>query len=108
MFLVPKTFGAWTNEGPCTTTCGKGKQHQIRTCTNGHTDKCTATEKLKRVVSCYEAGSQKHCPKSDIFTIYLRLLYKFYLAYIYNIDQLSVSIFKINLYSITFYFKVKF
>ena len=79
-------FGAWTNEGPCTaggvlSTCGPGKQKQIRTCIDGTVDKCTDIEK-QRVIACSAAGTQlPACPTGDIFATQLSILYKCYYIY---------------------------
>ena len=59
--VVEKTLGEWTNEGGCVGTgedksCGPGTQQQVRTCTDGTTDKCTEID-TKQSVACSEAGT---------------------------------------------------
>ena len=58
---VEKQLGSWTNDGSCTAkgddpTCGPGHQNQMRTCVDGTTDKCTASDTVQ-TISCYDAGS---------------------------------------------------
>ena len=59
--VVEKALGEWTNEGGCVGTgedksCGPGTQQQVRTCTDGTTDKCTEID-TKQSVVCSEAGT---------------------------------------------------
>ena len=53
----PKKFGPWGNNGQCRPNgnhgkqCGDGKQNQIRTCTDGTTQKCQSSER-HRIIEC--------------------------------------------------------
>ena len=56
-----KQLGKWTNGGACVAagadpTCGPGEQKQQRTCRDGATDKCTATD-IEQTISCKDAGT---------------------------------------------------
>ena len=58
--IVPKTFGSWSNSGPCEGTaakhCGPGTQVQNRTCTDGTNDKWRKVDSY-REVSCATVGT---------------------------------------------------
>ena len=58
---MEKQLGSWTNDGNCVAkgddpTCGPGHQNQMRTCVDGTTDKCTASDTVQ-TISCYDAGT---------------------------------------------------
>ena len=55
---VEKQLGSWNNDGNCVAkgddpTCGPGHQNQMRTCVDGTTDKCTASDTVQ-TISCYD------------------------------------------------------
>ena len=52
--VVEKVLGDWTNDGDCVgtednPTCGPGTQNQVRTCTDGSTDVCTAADTAQTI-----------------------------------------------------------
>jgi len=63
-----KQFGGWINNGSCVATgpdasCGPGNHRQTRTCTDGTTDKCTASDVTEQTISCSDAGAPlPECP----------------------------------------------
>lgn len=68
---VPKTFGDWTNDGPCNAegdikTCGPGTQQQVRTCTDGTKDACTDAEKQRGVTCAVALTPLPACPTACV------------------------------------------